>query len=225
MKRGPNPKRSAEGARARRSKDRLVHYAVLAVAVGISPLVFPLEAQAYLGLHIEWLDEPWVVSPSTDGQGDYVAATDVVMDPAGNVPIIKASTWAEGQDSSATAEVRASRRFRVVLGDAPPISMQLQGSVAEGKLKIDDTWGGDKGEVRFRAMAGIDGTSIQYDRQWERKNKDGTVEFDDTIAIDGTLTANQTYTVTGYAYALGDSDLGISSQHPPQKNKTPQAID
>jgi len=213
MKRGLNPKPSGESARARRSKDQLVHYAVLAVAVGISPLVFPLEAQAYLGLHIEWLDEPWVISPSTDGQGNYVAATDVVMDPAGNVPIIKASTWAEGQDSSATAEVRVSRQFRVVLGDAPAIPMRLQGDVSNGRLHIGNTpgiLGGDDGTVRFRAIAGIQGTAIQYDRQWEYRNKDVDLTFDDTIAVDGTLAANQTHTVTGYAYALGDSDNGLS---------------
>jgi len=176
------------------------------IIAGILLLGYPSITQAYVNLRIEWLDA-WNVSAATDGEGNYQSQTNVTMDPGGNVPIIEAQTWAQDEDSSAAAEVRVSRQFRVVLDDAPAVAVRLQGDVG-GRLNIDNTWGGDNGEVRFRAKAGIEGTALQYDRQWERKDKDGSVYFDDSIAVDGALAANQTHTVTGYAYALGDSDLG-----------------
>lgn len=157
-------------------------------------------------LRIEWLDV-WNVSEITDGQGTYQANTDVEMKANGNVPTVKAEARVEGEGSGA-AEVRFSRQFRVVLDDAPAVPVQLQGDVLDGRLKIENTWGGDKGEVDFHAKAGVEGTPIQYDREWHHKNDEVSLSFNDTIVVDGALAANQPYTLSGYAYALGDSDLG-----------------
>ncbi len=164
-------------------------------------------AQANVPLRIEWLDEAWLFSPLSDGQGDYLAETDLGFPGDENVPTIKVKTAAAGTYGWGMAEARISRPFRVVLDENPAVPVRLQGDVA-AKLKIDNTWGGDNGEVKFRAKAGIEDTPIQYSKQWRKKDQDISKNYADTILVEGALPANQTHTVTGYAYALGDSDLG-----------------
>jgi hypothetical protein len=182
--------------------------ATRAIIIGILLITYPSTTKAdMMPLRIEWLDV-WNVSETTDGQGTYQANTNVEMKTSGNVPTIKAEAQVEGEGSAA-AEIHVSRQFRVVLDDAPAVPVRLQGDVA-GRKKIDNTWGGDNGEVKFRAKAGVEGTSLQYEFMLHHVNKDVDYSASDTIAVDGTLAANQTYTVTGYAYALGDSDLGLS---------------
>jgi len=182
--------------------------AIRTIIIGILLVACPSTTKAdMVPLRIEWLDV-WNVSGTTDGQGTHQANTNVEMKTNGNVPTIKAEAQVEGEGSAA-AEVRVSRQFRVVLDDAPAVPVQLQGDVS-GRKNIDDTWGGDDGEVKFYAKAGVEGTSMQYDFLLHHVNKDVDYSASDTIAVDGTLAANQTYTATGYAYALGDSDLGLS---------------
>lgn len=181
-------------------------------------------AHAIPSFRIEWLDESWDLSMTTDGVGNYEAVADV--DTGNSIPTAKAKTSIEGDGSSATAEVKFSRPFKVVMDGAPTIPVLLQDRVGAKDLLPDGTDPGahlrkkEPGLVKLRARATVtdpeeEETFLEYYTFAEGYTTEGwTISSGnnestwpkDVILEEGEIQASQTYQVNGYIHANGDSD-------------------
>jgi hypothetical protein len=174
-----------------------------------------LPADAAVLFKIEWLEEDWSIVETTAGSGIYESHTSVELhapllnDAATQTPTLKARTTATGKPperSTSEAEIRVTRPFRIVRDDSAPVPVALTGDVS-GYYNKDVM-----GKVKWRARAEVSETALVYDQSWERTQGHESLTFSDAFSLDGSLNANHTYTLNGYAHALADSD-NISTSH------------